>query len=352
MQGEKTYEMLWDCRYCDTRKLLGLTHRHCPTCGAQQDPTGRYFPSDAEKVAVQDHPFVGADVVCPACSAANGRSNRCCGSCGRSLGDAPEVARRRDQVYASGVAYQGETVEQARAELAPRPAALVAPPPQRSGLGCVLGGVLGAVALVVVGAIAIVVTVLVLGSRMHTAQLVVKSRSWERTIDVVRFGPVDRSAWCDEVPAGARETSRSLEQRSSRQVQRGQDCHTVKQDRGNGTFTEHEECSPHMVSEPVMAERCRYTVDEWSDERTARASGGDSDPPAWPATNLRQGTCEGCEREGTRTESYEAVFDDSGTKRTCAFDRADPTWSALKSGTVWNGQVSALGNVDCGSLSP
>ena len=30
---EPVFEMLWDCSYCSAKKLLGLTHRHCPNCG-------------------------------------------------------------------------------------------------------------------------------------------------------------------------------------------------------------------------------------------------------------------------------------------------------------------------------
>ena len=67
---EKTYEMMWDCEYCGSDKLLGVTHRYCPECGAAQNPDKRYFPPDDQKVAVQDHKYVGADLKCPACEEA------------------------------------------------------------------------------------------------------------------------------------------------------------------------------------------------------------------------------------------------------------------------------------------
>ena len=53
-----SYEMLWDCPHCDTKKNLGVTHRHCPNCGAPQDASKRYFPSDVSAAL--------ADVVCGA----------------------------------------------------------------------------------------------------------------------------------------------------------------------------------------------------------------------------------------------------------------------------------------------
>jgi hypothetical protein len=43
-----TFQMLWDCKYCSTKKLLGVTHKFCPSCGAAQDANARYFPSDEE----------------------------------------------------------------------------------------------------------------------------------------------------------------------------------------------------------------------------------------------------------------------------------------------------------------
>lgn len=101
---ERTYEMLWDCHYCGTKRLLGLTHRHCPECGAAQDPTWRYFPADEDKVAVQDHVHHGADLICPACRAPAGTAARCCGNCGSPLEGGGRVRQRVDQVAAEGSA--------------------------------------------------------------------------------------------------------------------------------------------------------------------------------------------------------------------------------------------------------
>ena len=51
MSEETHYEMLWDCEYCDMPKLLGVSQRFCPNCGAAQNPDKRYFPEDEDKVA-------------------------------------------------------------------------------------------------------------------------------------------------------------------------------------------------------------------------------------------------------------------------------------------------------------
>src|SRR5258708_4607424 len=89
--AELVYEMVWDCRYCGAKKLLGLTHRHCPNCGAQQDPNARSFPADHEKVAVQNHEYVGADIKCRYCGGPSSRRARNCGQCGAPLAEGAAV---------------------------------------------------------------------------------------------------------------------------------------------------------------------------------------------------------------------------------------------------------------------
>src|SRR6185295_10750417 len=89
--SERVYEMLWDCAYCGTRKLLGKTHRFCPKCGAPQDPEKRYFPTEDEKVAVEDHVYVGADRLCGNCGSAMSAKALHCTQCGAPLEGAREV---------------------------------------------------------------------------------------------------------------------------------------------------------------------------------------------------------------------------------------------------------------------
>ena len=92
----KTYEMLWDCEYCGAVKLLGKTHRHCPECGAAQNPERRYFPEESEKVAVEDHQYVGADLRCPACKAPNSEIAKFCAECGSPIEKGAQVALKQD----------------------------------------------------------------------------------------------------------------------------------------------------------------------------------------------------------------------------------------------------------------
>ena len=144
---DAVYEMLWDCKYCGQKKLLGLTHRFCAGCGAPQDPAARYFPADHEKVPVHAHPYVGADVACPACRQPMSRAAKCCTSCGGPLDRGAEVARRADVVMPPGGGWPPPT---------PMGMAAVAPPPPAKSRGLVFG-IVGGVLAVVVGLVLVAI---------------------------------------------------------------------------------------------------------------------------------------------------------------------------------------------------
>lgn len=348
---EKTYEMLWDCKYCGTTRLLGLTHRHCPSCGAPQDATARYFPPDTERVAVEDHQFVGADLRCVACGEANGARSQHCRHCGAPLAGAASVAVRADQVHATGE-FGGDSAATARAELLAGPApAPPTPPasPRRKGLGILAG----CGCLLALAGLAALVAALLFWRREATVE--VTGHAWERQIAVERFGRTTETAWCDSPPAGGRELSRTRQERSTRQVADGQECKTRKRDQGDGTFKEIEECQTKYRSEPVLDDRCTYEVMKWSVARTATARGDSTaDAPRWPDAGIsRTGQCEGCEREGSRTETYTLRLREAGgaTERTCSLPEA--RWAAARVGQRYRSQVNPLtGAIDCSALDP
>jgi hypothetical protein len=329
--SEAVYEMMWDCRYCGQKKLLGLTHRFCAGCGAPQDPAARYFPPDEEKVAVQDHPFVGADVACPACKQPMGRAAKCCTNCGSPIEGGVEVARRADVV----VPPPGAT---------PLGLAGAQAPAKKSSLGVVLAvaGVLGAVVLV-----AVLVAVL----WKKDAAFEVTGREWQRDIVVEVFDVTRKSAWCDERPAGAREVSRRKEPRGTTKVKDGETCQTRKKDMGNGTYKEVRECTPKYKDVPATDDRCELEVTAWKPARTLTEK-GTNDAPKWPAVAIaRPGSCVGCEREGPRNETYTVNLRDTKSGATTSCTLPEAKWAAFAKGTRWKGQSRVLtGGVDCGAL--
>ncbi len=328
---EKVYEMMWDCSFCGQKKNLGLTHRHCPSCGAEQDASRRYFPPDDQKVAVQDHEYVGVDKRCTYCGAFSSRAAKHCGGCGAPLEGADDA-------------------KLVQAPPAAPPARGPAQPAKKSGasklfaIGC-LGVVVVAIGLV-----------LLMVFWKREAALRVASHQWQREIVVERFGPVKDSAWCDELPTGAQSVSRHREKRSTKKVEDGQECHTEKVDRGNGTYAEKKICKPKYTETPVYADKCDFMADRWSSARTLKAAGNGVTPaPHWPEVTLaRTGQCVGCERQGKRSEKYVVRFQLPDKKDTAECDFDDVAkWSAFKDGSRWKGKTSVVGGgLSCDSLKP
>jgi len=333
--GEAVYEMLWDCKYCGQKKLLGITHRFCANCGAPQDPQTRYFPPDHEKVPVHDHPYVGADVACPACRQPMSRAAKCCTNCGSPIDKGAEVGRKADVV----VPPQGAVVP------AQGPAAFQGAAPAKASLTwlwLLIGGV----------ALAILVAVIGLAVWKRDGVFEVTGHSWERSIAVERYEAVRKRVWCDDAPAGARVLSREKEKRSTKKEQDGEVCGTRKQDLGNGSYKEVKECTPKYKDVPVMADKCEVEITEWRPSRKLTEKGESlAETPRWPASPVRGGTCVGCEREGKRTERYvvELVEGKGGTPASCELPEA--RWSTFAKGSKWKGEMRVVtGTVDCDEL--
>ena len=318
--SERVYEMLWDCAYCGTRKLLGKTHRFCPKCGAPQDPEKRYFPSEDEKVAVEDHVYVGADRLCGNCGSAMSAKALHCTQCGAPLEGAREVKR-------------------VDAPLPPPPPAK----PARSLASCLLP-VIGVVVLLVGGLL-----VALLWKKDLQAQ--VTDASWQRSVVVEQLLATRDSSWCDALPRAAYGVSRHREVRSQRQIQVGEECRSVNVDRGDGTFAQRRECTPRYRQEPVYADRCDYSVDRWVESRRALASGvAQGLAPQWPALQLRAGDCRGCEREGARRSTYRVSL--QAASKTFQCEVPEERFSAFQPGTLWAFKVGVVtGAPDCKSLT-
>ncbi|MBI5624466.1 MAG: zinc ribbon domain-containing protein [Elusimicrobia bacterium] len=328
---EPVYEMLWDCEFCSTRKLLGKTHRYCPNCGAPQNPAKRYFPTEEEKIAVEEHEYHGADRLCVACRTANHAKTKFCVGCGGPMEGAKSVA------LVSGGGPEGPD----RAAMAE-----VKEWEKREHAGKLKLAAKAGAGLLVLAALVL------LGLRLSSkeVELSVNGHHWEREIEVESFRTMKETSWCDSMPLDAYDVLRTREVRSHESVPDGEDCKTVRKDRGDGTFSEEEQCAPRYRQEPVYDHRCRYSVDRWARARSENARGGLSDPPAWPKVRLkREGACEGCEREGARKERFTVAFDDKGKTRTCLF--GEDRWRSMAPGSKWKGKVNRLTGLDCSGLT-
>jgi hypothetical protein len=332
MSAAKTYEMLWDCEYCGAKKLLGLTHRHCPECGAAQDPKRRYFPEESEKVAVEDHRYVGADVHYPACQAPMSAAVKFCTVCGAPLAGGGQVARVAEPKAAGEAEKPGK-----------------APSPKKKGQGRKLAVIFGAVAVV----IAIVIA---LATCKKEVALTAVGHAWQREIQIESFAPRDEDAWCDALPSGAYAISRSQEVRSYKEIPDGQKCSKERKDNGDGTYSEVEKCVDKTRKEPVYDDKCRFKIDKWGYARSVVAKGQSlAEAPGWPAVALAgNGQGLGAERQGARVETYTVFFSDPASpsaQQTCAM--AEARWRSMPVGSKWKGRAGVVtGALDCDSLAP
>lgn len=338
------YEMLWDCAQCGAKGLLGVAHRHCPQCGAAQDPDKRYFPPPGQEVEARHHRYVGVDWACTWCESPNSAAAKFCVNCGGPKEGAAEVKRVTE------VPAQPAPTEVPRPPLA---APSTRGPKQPSGSLRWL-----AVVAAVIVAVLTIVGYLFVSKHDETAQLV--DKAWTREVDVERFTALTTSAWCDALPSDAYQVTRSREQRGTRQVPDGQDCQTVRVDMGDGSFSRRQECTPRYRDEPVYDTRCHYRVNRWQVLRTDKLAGHASLAPAWPQPLLAAAPAGGlgwsggvaalgAERLGSRREAYQVTLQSAkGKQWVCAVDAT--RWASLAEGKPVTLKVRGTGGAVCESL--
>jgi hypothetical protein len=343
------YEMLWNCEFCGAEKLLGKTHRFCPSCGAAQNPDWRYFPSDEEKVAVHDHVYVGVDKICPACGTAQSASAEHCGRCGSPLEGAEQAKTHGAQSAAGGEHFQTEDLYARQDREQDEFLGRAEPAGEKKDRRVILTVILG---VVVIAIIAALVAVFWKSEQSVTAT----GHRWEYEIDIEELQAVSESArgQCSSVaPADAYDEDTRWEQVDTKQVPDGEECRTVRRDNGDGTYREERVCETTYRSEPVYGDMCYYKVNRWRETRSVETQGGLDDPVVRPELGLRRtGNCVGCEREGDHHERYLLILtSDEGKEYQCPLD--EPDWRAIPLDTAFTLKVGVVtGDADCGSLAP
>jgi hypothetical protein len=309
VESEGFYEMLWDCDHCGTKGLLGKSQRHCPECGAPQNPDKRYFPSAEQQTKVEGHSYEGADRHCPACNAPMAAKAKNCTQCGSPLDGSKEVR---------GVA------------------APVAPKKPRRRIWPYI-----VIALVLLG-----VAIWWFFIRTRNAEVTVKGHRWERVVTIEQYGDYEESAWRDQMPSGASLPVCHRKQRSTRKVQSGEECHTEKVDKKDGTFEQVKRCKPTYRSEPVDDDWCTFRVRRWKQVDQAKASGTGT-AAAWPAQLPAADTPAtlGAKRSGARKQTLTLDFGGDSC------DVNEATWNKYSDGQKVKVEVRARsGSVVCSSL--
>ena len=288
-------EGAWDCPACGREGNRG-SHKFCGGCGR---PRGEditfYLPDDAKEItdkALLAKAQSGPDWQCPYCSSDNPGDADFCTGCG-----APKSGKQRK---VQDIRFDQPPAEPKQPLTAP---ATTEPQPKKRGCLYLI--------------IALVLIALIAGyclTRTRETQLTVTAMTWEHTLVMEQYQPVTEKAWQGEVPAGAREISRSREVHHVNRVQTGTRTRTrtvseqvqtgtrkVKvgvRDLGNGFFEDIYEDQPVYETrqreetyqepvyqeDPVYRERITYEIWRWlaTDNLTAQGSGPDTRWPAEP----------------------------------------------------------------------
>lgn len=311
VESEGFFEMLWDCDHCGTKGLLGKSQRHCPECGAPQNPDTRYFPSPEQQTRIEGHSYEGSDRHCPACNAPMAAKAKNCTQCGSPLDGSNEVR---------GV--------------------MAAPAPAKPKGRRIWPYVL--VALALLG-----FAIWWLFIRTRAGEVTVAGHHWERTVTIEEYGDYQDSAWRDEVPSDASFPTCHRKQRSTKKVQDGEECHTERVDKKDGTFEQVKKCKPTYRDEPVDDDWCTFRVRRWRKVDEVRASAADM-KPAWPGQlpAADAPATLGAKRAAARKETLRLDF---GGGDSC--DVSDAVWRKYQDGQKVKVEVRARsGKVVCGSL--
>ncbi|MGI5843521.1 MAG: hypothetical protein ACOX9B_05000 [Candidatus Xenobium sp.] len=355
-------EGAWDCPYCGTKRNRG-PEKFCGGCGSPRDPQVKfYLPEDARVV---DDPRelekarAGPNWTCEFCSGDNAGWNKFCTGCGspREAGVARDV-----------ITYHGQApsdAEEAATASSSAPKTDSAPPKRRKTCGMCLGGC---------GVLFILLILLqalfsFLSSCTHSENMELVGVRWKRTISIEKEVTVREEAWADELPAGARELSRSQEVRSHRQVQIGSETRTRmvsrevqagtervcvgSRDLGNGYFedvyenrpiyrTVYEEETyqePIYKKEPVYDTRVTYDIDRWQEVRKAEAE-AEGTNPEWPDPKLTDG-----EREASRSDFYFLELRSRDGKKHYHQIYDEDTFRALQLGKTYSAKVNLLDEI-------
>ncbi len=338
--GEKVFQMLWDCRFCGTPKLLGLDHRHCPNCGAAQDPEWRYFPSDADMKLVTDpgYAYAGTDRVCPFCGQPNSAAAKFCKECGGDLSGAKGAATQ-DGASSGLEGVTGDRPDVVLNKFQKEQAAIkVAEGGGRKGISR------GQAILIAIVALAVVLIggLITLSNSRYTTTLAVSGMSWERVITVERYERTPGSGWRDSMPAGANTISCEIRQRAYNETERYV-CGREYRDRGDGSGSYVDKYCTRNKTVYRSESWCSYYVDSWNFNRNIKASGGPDDPLIWPNFSPVQTFGLGAERERSRTETLTVLFKEIDNNENHTYNpKAESAWRDFNIGQKYSVEINRL----------
>jgi len=340
-------ELEWTCGHCGNKNAG--TRKTCEQCGAPMDEKSTFaVPEKVELIEDEAKIHRAAsgppDIHCPYCGTRNPGDATTCKQCagdltegkaretGQVLGAAPGVAPptpRRGKT--KGEPRHRKSRRRARPRVA-TPSPGVTPAKRRSRVPILPLAILALVLICLVGFF-FMATV-----RTSDVTAVVRDVSWTRSIEIEQLQQVSGEGWRSELPLEAQNVYCESKFHHT-QADPPVDPNVVSQevcgtpyvvDQGSGYGKVVRDCEYQ-----VYADYCRYSYADWQPLTTKSASGHDL-APFWPQVYL-----ESNQREGTRSETYEVLFDAGG--KLYRYRVRDATGLArFEKGSRWNLTISGL----------
>lgn len=332
--AERKIEALWDCSYCDTKGIGGLT-KHCPNCGQPQDENTEFYLGKKHKYLSDEEGEEygkGADWICGYCESLNRYNADVCSNCGAS----------RDENEGDYFHKQKNSVNNTPSQMAEEPLDVYSQIEKRLPTHTVVSDffdtpsetiqpnpkkkkktILIIIAAVLAAALLIGGGILLFSPKTQKAEII--NKSWEREITVQEYKTLQESDW--SVPAGGRVYREAREvhhydevldhyetqtEQKSRQVFDGYDTDIDYINNGDGTFSERTRQTPRYRTEyytetkqvpvyknvPVYHTKYYYEIERWVYGRSVITTGSTNEP-YWGEVILTEK-----EREGIHTEKY------------------------------------------------
>ncbi|MFQ5398937.1 MAG: zinc ribbon domain-containing protein [Anaerolineae bacterium] len=340
-------ELEWTCPNCGTRNRG--TEAKCTSCAAPQ-PADIRFEQAAEEKFITDEvklkqAAAGPDVHCAFCGTRNPADATNCSQCGADLSEA--AARGQGRVLGAHrdepapeipCPYCGTLNTPTALACSQCGGALKEPAAEQSETAVTAPKRRNILPYIIVGALVLIVVVFgILSSRTEDMTGRVQTVNWTRTVGILELQPVKHEEWRDQIPAEAvlgacTERVRSVEdQPVPNSVEVCGTPYTV--DEGTGLGEVVQDCEYQ-----VYDDWCAYTVDEWVEVDQVSASGNDINPH-WPNPALAAG-----QREGSKQEHYEIVFDVDGDNYTYDTSDAD-VFVQCEIGSEWLLKVNTFNSV-------
>lgn len=344
-------ELEWTCPFCNTRNSGRV--KVCSNCGAPQ-PKDVQFEQTAEDKIVSDQEGLemakaGPDIHCPFCGTRNPAGAIKCSRCGGDLTEGEKretgevLGAQQTEPAADVVCEYCSTANPATntrckncgsplgKEARPKPAAAPAAPTKMNPAFLIIGAI---VLLVICGALAFF---LMRGTQTESNIARVSDVDWRRSIVVLGYAPVIRSAWTDQIPQGAEVNSCTQRERgrSAFPTENSQEiCGTpYVVDQGTGFGEMVQDCEYI-----VFDDYCEYSVIELQPVGVIDETGSDMNP-FWPETRL-----ETDQQLGERNETYQITFDVNGDS--VVYETTDPgEFAQFQPGTNWELEINGFGHI-------